>query len=279
MEVVYKMNWSRSTVFKFIALYRKNRCLWDPQNENHRNRFMVRQSWERIQKELGMPCTITELKKKKESLMSAYRSYTTRIRRCQLEGKAWEPTWTYYETMDSFLGSVYTCNVSLQTAGEDNTDDEEEINDEDADESEDVKGPKIKKVVSLTTKKRHTHEQRRSNQLVNDSYSQPVDEFGITRSVDEAVTFTKPSHQLDDDDDECTTFGVLIAKKLRKLSDDRRDVMMVKINQLFVDEHNERNPSRTPHSTSSMFRDVSSPSTSFSDPLLAEIKPIARDRS
>ncbi|CAH2100857.1 unnamed protein product [Euphydryas editha] len=37
--------------------------------------------------------------------------------------------------------------------------------------------------------------------------------------------------------DECSAFGVLVAKKLRRLSKERRDIMMAKIHQLFIDEH------------------------------------------
>lgn len=60
--------------------------------------------------------------------------------------------------------------------------------------------------------------------------------------MDEAYSFmqhhSQMHQQLQDDNDECSTFGVLVAKKLRKLSEERRDIiMMAKIHQLFIDEH------------------------------------------
>lgn len=56
---------------------------------------------------------------------------------------------------------------------------------------------------------------------------------------EQTVSSTNQPHM---DNDECTIFGQLIAKKMRNLSEERRDVMMVKINQLFVDEHNVNRP-------------------------------------
>lgn len=55
------------------------------------------------------------------------------------------------------------------------------------------------------------------------------------------------------EEDECYIFGRLVANKLSKLPEDCRDLMMIKINQLFYDErlereHNRPNSSSTVHS-------------------------------
>lgn len=50
--------------------------------------------------------------------------------------------------------------------------------------------------------------------------------------------FIKTTNQTSEND-ECSTFGVLIAQKLRKLTDLRRDYVMARINQIFYEEHSE----------------------------------------
>ncbi|KAJ0173262.1 hypothetical protein K1T71_011438 [Dendrolimus kikuchii] len=55
----------------------------------------------------------------------------------------------------------------------------------------------------------------------------------------EAFKLVKQSDQLRDDD-ECSTFGILIAQKLRKLTETRRDFIMARINQVFYEENMQR---------------------------------------
>lgn len=78
--------------------------------------------------------------------------------------------------------------------------------------------------------------------------------------MEQAFKYMKNMYQpqtAKNNDDECSVFGVLIAKKLRKLSEERRDVMMVKINQLFIEE---RRKTRRRNSLSTMVSNSPSPS-------------------
>ncbi|CAH2088732.1 unnamed protein product [Euphydryas editha] len=74
------MNWDKETVIRFLELYQMNPCIWDPQNEGHKNRQRVKDAWNTIKDNMGVPCSLQDLKKKKESLMSAYRGYKTKFR-------------------------------------------------------------------------------------------------------------------------------------------------------------------------------------------------------
>lgn len=57
-----------------------------------------------------------------------------------------------------------------------------------------------------------------------------------------AVAQPKPN-----DEDESSIFGKLIVTIMRKLTEDRRDLMMIEINQLFFDERQEHNrPNSSP---------------------------------
>ncbi|KAH9629152.1 hypothetical protein HF086_011775 [Spodoptera exigua] len=91
------MNWDNNTVLKFLELYQVNSCIWDPQNESHKNRQRVNDAWNNIKENLGVPCTVPDLKKQKESLMSAYRSYKTKIKKSERSGSGandiYQPTW------------------------------------------------------------------------------------------------------------------------------------------------------------------------------------------
>lgn len=87
-------------------------CIWNPKHKQHRNRNRVNEGWTEIQNNMPIPCTIQQLKKKKESLMSAYRAYKTKIKNSTLVSgnSVYQPSWFAFATMDSFLSSVYLCN-------------------------------------------------------------------------------------------------------------------------------------------------------------------------
>lgn len=93
-------------------MYKSHSCIWNTKHKLHRNRDRVTDAWTDIQNNMGIPCTIPQLKKKKESLMSAYRAYKTKIKNSTavIGGAVYKPSWFAFATMDSFLASVYLCN-------------------------------------------------------------------------------------------------------------------------------------------------------------------------
>lgn len=107
------MDWTNEKVMKFLELYRSHRCIWDPKHSAHKNKRKLSEAWIDIQNNMEEPCTVVELKKKKESLMSAFRAYKTKIKRSSLHSGVYKPTWFAYEFMNSFLDDVYTCNASM----------------------------------------------------------------------------------------------------------------------------------------------------------------------
>ncbi|CAG9569880.1 unnamed protein product [Danaus chrysippus] len=170
------MDWTNDAVLRFLELYQMHPCIWDPQNVSHRNKTKVNDAWCVIKKELGFPGTIKELKKKRESLMSAYRGYKTKINKYETSGvgssDVYKPTWFAFELMDSFLASLYTCQPSLNSQ------------------------------ETMTTTRR-----RQQN---------PPELVQVKNQMDKAfkILETASKRQLEDDDDECNIFGKLMAKKL-----------------------------------------------------------------
>lgn len=114
------MEWTNETVMRFLDLYQMHPCIWDPKNGGHKVKTKVSDAWIDIKNNMGEPdCTVKELKKKKDSLMSMYRGYKTKVRKSEISGagasEVFSPSWFAYEFMDSFLSGIYKCNTSMNT--------------------------------------------------------------------------------------------------------------------------------------------------------------------
>ncbi|CAG5009190.1 unnamed protein product [Parnassius apollo] len=208
------MNWDKETVVRFLELYQMNPCIWDPGNEGHKNRQRVNDAWNTIKDNLGVPCTLQDLKKKKESLMSAYRGYKTKIKKKR------------------------TIRIRCIRCVSTKLDEELTINEDQNTEQ----GPIDQNIRSQEQQELNSNEQQGSTArpiLHRRRQNNPPELIEAKKRMDEAYSFMKQHSQLQlkDEDDECSTFGVLVARKLRKLSEQRRDIMMAKIHELFVDEH------------------------------------------
>lgn len=57
------MEWSNELVIEFLDLYEKERIIWDASHKLHKNRNDVHDAWKRIQKQLSVTYSITDLKK------------------------------------------------------------------------------------------------------------------------------------------------------------------------------------------------------------------------
>lgn len=108
------MSWNSDTVLEFLELYRREQHLWDPKHPLHRNRSEVSESWLRIQASLSIHCSITDLKKKKESLMTSFRMHLSK-KKVQ---PGYRTTWFAYSLMESFLGGKYECDSTNQLENE-----------------------------------------------------------------------------------------------------------------------------------------------------------------
>lgn len=95
-------------------MYQSNACIWDPGNQYHKNRHYVNTAWHNIKRKMGIDCTVTDLKKKKESLMAAYRHYIIKIKKSERlnPDDIYQPTWFAFPIIDSFMGSVYSYKLT-----------------------------------------------------------------------------------------------------------------------------------------------------------------------
>lgn len=70
-KLINKMEWSNSVVLELIDLYRDNECLWNPIDNDYKNKIKKMDAWNEISGILK--CDPGEVKKKMESLLSSFR--------------------------------------------------------------------------------------------------------------------------------------------------------------------------------------------------------------
>ncbi|CAK1578038.1 unnamed protein product [Parnassius mnemosyne] len=242
------MDWTNETILRFLELYEKYPCIWDPKHIWYRNKDRVSEAWVDILIGLGVPCAVKDLKRKKDSLMAAYRSYKTKIKRSEVLGSSsadvYQPSWFAFSYMDGFLGSVYKCNQSMSTK------DEKKRNIEEANIVQDDQNNHPVEHINIDEDNAGTSNTVGSNpevescsyimlsqqEFTDQESSSPEQRPVVTTSGKRQRSLSEHEQQLNEEDDECYIFGRLVAKKLRKLPDSRRDLLMIKINQLIYAE-------------------------------------------
>lgn len=97
------MSWTNDVVLEFLDHYRIEQVLWDPKHLSHKNRNEVNDAWLRIQNSMSIKCSIMDLKKKKESLMTAFRLHIKRKKK----NPRYQTCWFAFSAMENFLGEKY----------------------------------------------------------------------------------------------------------------------------------------------------------------------------
>lgn len=106
-----EMEWSNEVIMEFLDLYEREEVIWNPQHGGHKDRNQVYDAWKQIQKDFSLECSLKELKKKKENLMSTFRKLNVKVKKSGKTGSAtfqvYKPEWFAYEKMATFLHNVY----------------------------------------------------------------------------------------------------------------------------------------------------------------------------
>lgn len=74
------MEWSNEKTLEFLSLFEKESLIWNSKDPLHKNRNLVIDAWKRIKDNLSEDIAIVELKKKKDSLMAAYRPLAQKVK-------------------------------------------------------------------------------------------------------------------------------------------------------------------------------------------------------
>ncbi|CAH0724008.1 unnamed protein product, partial [Brenthis ino] len=193
------MSWTNDVVLEFLEHYRTEQLIWDPKHPLHRNRSEVNDAWLRIQNSLSIHSSITDLKRKKESLMTSFRLHMNRKKKSSND---YRTTWFAFPLMESFLGGKYECDSSVQM-------------DHEYDSNNSYQNTTLKQLNVKRKLKKNGAETT----------------YGKTEAV-EAVDFLKNATDFKKDRDEYDLFGQLLAKKLRKLDERQRDIAMHEIDNI-----------------------------------------------
>ncbi|CAB3235301.1 unnamed protein product [Arctia plantaginis] len=212
------MSWTNDNVLEFLDLYRREQHLWDPKHPLHRNRSEVSEAWNRIEASLSIHCSVTDLKKKKESLMTSFRMHLGKKK----TQDGYRTTWFAYPLMESFLGGKYECDSTNHLENEFFT-------------SADNYGAQPDHSISIN---RSLNISDKNMAIGKQNKALPACQKNLRNSVlpkkrtDDTITYAKNSNDCKAEMDEYDLYGQLLAKKLRKLDEHQRDLAMHEIDNV-----------------------------------------------
>ncbi|KAB0802692.1 hypothetical protein PPYR_04878 [Photinus pyralis] len=127
-SVKVMMEWSNEVTFEFLDLYEREAVIWDPSHAQHKNRNDVYDAWKRIQTEFSAQISITDLKKKKDSLMATFRNCLNKVKQSEKSGAGtddlYKPAWFAFSRMAKFLShhtprnTINSQNIDLESNNE-----------------------------------------------------------------------------------------------------------------------------------------------------------------
>ncbi|KAK9887554.1 hypothetical protein WA026_023359 [Henosepilachna vigintioctopunctata] len=248
------MDWTNENVLEFLEEYEKESVIWNPAHGGHKNRNLVYDAWKRIEFNLGEKYSVTELKKKKESLMATFRSLYNKVKESSKNGaeaeKVYQPNWFAYEKMASFLRKknqtedpttemVRQINILHSLAdkswgfAEDNStygETKEEMQ-ENIYEFESIESDKnnakdeVEPSTSNSFSKRCS--QKRKRTVEEDEPERKLDDaYSVLQSITEKVVKEK---------DYLDKYGEVVAERLRQLEDRNRDIAINRIDNILFE--------------------------------------------
>lgn len=100
---------------QFLEYYQAEPILWDPKQKGHKFKLKIHDAWTRGIMDISVP----DLKKKRDSLLSSYRSYKTKVKKSLSFGAGvddvYKPVWFAFESMDAFLSETTKCNKTINS--------------------------------------------------------------------------------------------------------------------------------------------------------------------
>ncbi|CAG9785648.1 unnamed protein product [Diatraea saccharalis] len=258
----------------FLEAYQSETCIWNPKDMDHKDKKKVADAWSRISHDLKKP--VKELKAKKEILMTTFRKHFKKKQDSIRSGAGTEdiykPCWFAFEFMESFLVPVYTCKYTLNTETQSQRDIDEignEPGDGEMDNDQDNETPNTSsRTPTFTQKSRRRPAPDLAEQQMAAAFSQLTNVLG-----------RKSERPPQSEEDECDLYGKLLAKKLRELPKDDRQIIMYQIDGLFINrlQLNRETPSPqysfTRYSSNSNVHRPTSTQSAYSEPYTISHRP------
>lgn len=113
------MDWSNDVVLQFIEILGGEPCIWNSKSKLHKNKNIVNDAWTRIESKMTVPCTIEDLKKKRNTLLTQYRECLKKIKDSTITGSGAEeiyrPSWFAFDAIHSYMGPMYDYYPTIAT--------------------------------------------------------------------------------------------------------------------------------------------------------------------
>jgi hypothetical protein len=91
------LEWSNEFVLEFLELYQAEPIIYNSKHPAHKNKIKVNDAWVRITRALSVDASISNMKKKKDSLMASFRHHLRRKKASITSGASsddvYHPTW------------------------------------------------------------------------------------------------------------------------------------------------------------------------------------------
>ncbi|XP_028143552.1 zinc finger protein 391 [Diabrotica virgifera virgifera] len=228
------MSWSNEETFNFIKLYQSEPTIWDPNNPLYKDKNKVNDAWDRIVYAIQIP--VPELKKKKESLMAAFRLNRKKkldsIRSGMRGDEIHKPVWVFYDAMEAFLEGVYECKTNISTEGETNS----LLREQKTANTGELRKQEIG-ISNGAKSNSETNDKKVTIRVVGRHDVKPPEILNGIKPLDPHAVNTFNQIMLKKEqktEDECDLYGRLFANKLRKFSEFERQEIMYEVDGILL---------------------------------------------
>ncbi|KAG7300743.1 hypothetical protein JYU34_015069 [Plutella xylostella] len=220
--------WPHSEILKFLEYYRAETIIWNPKHKNHKDKNKVSDAWNRISNNMGIP--VEDLKKKKETLMTAFRTNLKKKKESIRSGAGlddiYTPSWPFFEIMESFLRDVYECKSIINTDGGASTslDDEDSITSQNENIENEDPNATVNSEINIPVIRRRSRNPPELQEASNE----------MKRAFSSLNSVLSSKKQKIDSEDDCDLYGKLLAKRLRQFTDLEKQELMYEIDGLLL---------------------------------------------
>ncbi|KOB78157.1 Uncharacterized protein OBRU01_01821 [Operophtera brumata] len=246
------MEWSNELTLEFLRLYEREEAIWKSTTPQHKNKNEVHEAWLRIRNQIkDGAISITDLKKKKENLMSTYRKVNAKVKDSTRKGRGadgiYRPEWPFYSTMAKFLDDVYKPRNTKTTVVV--SDDSEEESDE---ESNEESNEASNEASIQPTQYAESSEEETDFKPPKTIPKKKMKIDETQDRMDEASNYLKQLNQKPQKD-VSAMYSDLLAEKLRNLKEHTREIAMLEIDKLLYNlKQQEKIQQPTPHDEAQM---------------------------
>ncbi|KAJ8977064.1 hypothetical protein NQ317_017226 [Molorchus minor] len=240
---------------KLISLVYENRCLWDMKNKQYHNRDISRKTWEKISKEMN--ANITAIKGRWRGLRDTFRKELSKLpkkRSGDEGGPTIKPAWPYYENLlflkDQFASRTLNSNIpDVNSVGNSDTEENEDAIEtvtQDTFEAEDhnstqdicsIPDESQTPTDNVNLPNKGASENLQTSKRLKKTNSGAIDQL-INIEKEKLAEFKRKVHQLSSHTNIDADYNFLISllPYLRKVKEDRKMIVRMKLQQVFCDE-------------------------------------------